>query len=166
MSLSCFDVACVFFWKQGSVFPRFTPHRWLQIVALTTAARFGATAGAASWVPVLLLAQAVHAVTFACHHAACIALIHRFFPDRLRGRGQALYTMLGYGLPGVLGGVSGGWLIDQLGFASVFWASALWGLLAWLCARRAEAEARDGPAPAAASASGTVGPADTADRLK
>lgn len=130
-------VEIAFFWKQGSVFPLFTPHRWLQIVALTTAGRFVATAGAASWAPVLLLAQALHAVTFACHHAACIALIHRFFPDRLRGRGQALYTMLGYGLPGVLGGVAGGWLIDGLGFAAVYWAAAACGLLAWGCARRA-----------------------------
>ena len=130
-------VEIVFFWKQGSVFPLFTPHRWLQIVALTTAARFAATASGAAWVPVLLLAQAVHAVTFACHHAACIALIHRFFPDRLRGRGQALYTMLGYGVPGVLGGVAGGWLIDRMGFASVFWAAALSGLLAWGCATQA-----------------------------
>lgn len=130
-------VEIVFFWKQGSVFPLFTPHRWLQIVALTTVARFAATAGAATWAPVLVLAQAVHAVTFACHHAACIALIHRFFPGRLRGRGQALYTMLGYGLPGVMGGVAGGWLIDRLGFAAVFWAAAASGLLALGCARRA-----------------------------
>ena len=130
-------VEIAFFWKQGSVFPLFTPHRWLQIVALTTVGRFAATAGGAAWVPVLLLAQAVHAVTFACHHAACIALIHRFFPDRLRGRGQALYTMLGYGLPGVLGGIAGGWLIDRMGFAAVFWAAAVCGLLAWACAARA-----------------------------
>jgi PPP family 3-phenylpropionic acid transporter len=30
------------------------------------------------------------------------------FPGRLRGRGQALYTVFGYGIPGVLGGVAGG----------------------------------------------------------
>ena len=45
--------------------------------------------------------------------------------------------MLGYGLPGVLGGVAGGWLIDRLGFAAVYWAAAGCGLLAWGCARRA-----------------------------
>ena len=130
-------VEIAFFWKQGSVFPLFTAHRWLQIVALVTAARFAATAGGAAWVAVLVAAQLVHAVTFACHHAACISLIHRFFPGRLRGRGQALYTMLGYGLPGVVGGVAGGWLIDQQGFASVFWAAALCGVVAWGCACRA-----------------------------
>jgi PPP family 3-phenylpropionic acid transporter len=86
---------------------------------------------------VLVLAQALHAFTFAAHHAACIALVHRHFPGRLRGRGQALYTVLGYGVPGVLGGVAGGWLIEHQGFAAVFWAAALSGLLALLCARRA-----------------------------
>jgi PPP family 3-phenylpropionic acid transporter len=42
------------------------------------------------------------------HHLACIAEVNRLFPGRLRGRGQALYTTLGYGVPGVLGGVGGG----------------------------------------------------------
>jgi PPP family 3-phenylpropionic acid transporter len=130
-------VEIVFFWQQGRVFTRYTPHRWLEIVALVTTGRFVLTAGAASWVPALVLAQLVHAVTFACHHAACIALVTRFFPGRLRGRGQALYTMLGYGAPGVVGGVAGGWLIDRAGYASVFWAAAACGLAAWFCARRA-----------------------------
>ena len=43
-------------------------------------------------------AQLTHAVTFAAHHAACIALVSKHFPGRLRGRGQALYSALGYGL--------------------------------------------------------------------
>ena len=85
----------------------------------------------------LLLAQATHAITFAAHHAACIALVNRLFPGRLRGRGQALYTTLGYGLSGVLGGVGGGWVIAHLGFAAVFWAAAACALLAWACARQA-----------------------------
>jgi hypothetical protein len=59
---------------------------------------------------VLVLAQLTHAITFAAHHLACIAEVNRFFPGRLRGRGQALYTTLGYGVPGVLGGLGGGWL--------------------------------------------------------
>ncbi len=127
-------VEIVFFWTQGRWFPRLTPHRWLQVVALVTAGRFVATAWGGAWAPVLLLAQLTHAVTFAAHHAACISLIQRYFPDRLRGRGQALYTTLGYGLSGVLGGVGGGWIISHWGFATVFWAAALCGVLAWCCA--------------------------------
>jgi PPP family 3-phenylpropionic acid transporter len=87
---------------------------------------------------VLVLAQLLHAVTFAAHHAACIALVQRLFPGRLRGRGQALYTTLGYGISGVMGGLGGGWLIERLGFAAVFWAAALCALLAWACAAACE----------------------------
>lgn len=131
-------VEIAFFWTQGRWFPRLTPHTWLQVVALVTALRFVATAAGGAWAPVLVLAQLTHAITFAAHHAACIALVQRLFPGRLRGRGQALYTTLGYGFSGVLGGVGGGWVISRFGFATVFWAAALSGLLAWWCARRSE----------------------------
>ena len=130
-------VEIVFFWGQGTWFPRLTPHRWLEVVAAVTAARFAATASAGAWAPVLFVAQLTHAITFAAHHAACIALVHRLFPGRLRGRGQALYTTLGYGLSGVLGGVGGGWLIDHQGFAAVFWAATAASGVAWVCARQA-----------------------------
>ncbi len=133
----------IFFLTQARWFPGLSPHGWLQVVALVTAARFVATAAGGAWVPLLVLAQLTHAITFAAHHAACITLVNRLFPGRLRGRGQALYTTLGYGLSGVLGGVGGGWLISHLGFAAVFWAAALCALAAWGCA---SASARHGTA--------------------
>lgn len=123
-----------FFWFQGRWFPLLSPHRWLQVVAVVTALRFVAIAGFGAWPAVLVLAQLTHLITFAAHHLACISLVHRLFPDRLRGRGQALYTTLGYGLSGVAGGVGGGWLISRLGFAAVFWGAALSALLALGCA--------------------------------
>ena len=126
-----------FFWTQGRWASLLEAERWLQVVALATTLRFAAIAVGGRWAVVLVLAQLAHAVSFAAHHAACIALVHKHFPGRLRGRGQALYTVLGYGLSGVLGGIGGGWLIEHLGFASVFWAGALCGLLALLCSRRA-----------------------------
>ena len=130
-------VEIVFFWFQGRWFPQLTAHRWLEVVAAVTTLRFVATAAGGALAPVLLLAQLTHAITFAAHHAACIALVHRLFPGRLRGRGQALYTMLGYGISGVLGGLGGGWIISVFGFQAVFWAAAACGLAAWACARLA-----------------------------
>ena len=128
-------VEIVFFWTQGRWFPMLTPHRWLEVAAGVTALRFVATASGGTLVPVLVLAQMTHALTFAAHHAACITLVHRLFPGRLRGRGQALYTMLGYGFSGVLGGVGGGWVISHFGFAAVFWAAAFSAMVAVACAR-------------------------------
>lgn len=129
-------VEILFFRFQGLFFARLTAPRWLQLVALGTTLRFAATAAGGLWAPLLVLAQALHALTFAAHHASCIVMLHRLFPGRLRGRGQALYTTLGYGIPGVLGGLGGGWLIEQGGHVSVFIVASGCGLLAWGCAVR------------------------------
>jgi MFS transporter, PPP family, 3-phenylpropionic acid transporter len=127
-----------FFWTQGRWFGRMTPHQWLKLVALATALRFAVVAWAGASVAVLVLAQLTHAITFAAHHAACIAMVQRLFPGRARARGHALYTTLGYGLSGVLGGVGGGWVISHWGYAPVFWLAGGCGLLAWWAARRSE----------------------------
>jgi MFS transporter, PPP family, 3-phenylpropionic acid transporter len=132
-------VEIVFFWTQGRWFGRLTPHAWLKVVAVVTSLRFVAVAWGGASMTVLVLAQLTHAITFAAHHAACIALVQRLFPGRLRGRGQALYTTLGYGLSGVLGGVGGGWMIGHFGFSAVFWAAAGFGLCAWWAAVKSEA---------------------------
>lgn len=126
-------VEIVFFATQGRWYRWLTAHGWLQVSASATALRFAAIVAGGVWMPVLVLAQMAHAITFAAHHAACIALVQRHFPGRLRGRGQALYTTLGYGLSGVLGGVGGGWLISHLGYAAVFWAAAGCAVLASGC---------------------------------
>lgn len=130
-------VEILFFWTQGRFFARLPPLGWLQLAAWVSVARFSLTAGLGGWLPALLLAQVLHAVTFAAQHAACIAMIHRHFPGSLRGRGQALYTVLGYGCSGVLGGLGGGWLGSRQGFAAVFWAAAVVSLLAVLALRQA-----------------------------
>ena len=85
---------------------------------------------------VLMLAQALHAITFAAHHTVCIALVSHHFPGRLRGRGQALYSVLGYGLSGVIGGLAGGVVSSAWGLASVFWLSSACALLAMVYALR------------------------------
>jgi MFS transporter, PPP family, 3-phenylpropionic acid transporter len=82
----------------------------------------------------LLLAQALHALTFAANHTVCVALLSHYFPGQLRGRGQALYTVIAYGLPGVLGGLAGGLLSDNFGLQSVYWVSSLTALMATLAA--------------------------------
>jgi len=130
-----------FFMTQGRWAPRLTPHGWLLLAAGVSALRFATMAWAGPLPWLLVLAQLTHAITFAGHHAGCIALVGRYFPGRLRGRGQALYSALGYGLSGLVGGVGGGWLIGHLGFAGLYWAAALAALAGLACAwaaRRAD----------------------------
>jgi MFS transporter, PPP family, 3-phenylpropionic acid transporter len=113
-------VEIAFFWTQGHWFARWSAHTWLVAAALASVLRFAAMATlGGSWL-VLVLAQSLHAITFAAHHAACISVIDRHFPGPLRGRGQALYTTLGYGLSGVIGGVEGGAISQRWGFPAVF----------------------------------------------
>jgi PPP family 3-phenylpropionic acid transporter len=130
-----------FFWTQGHWFERLSMHNWLLLAAGVSALRFGAMAAFGHWMVVLVLTQMTHAITFAAQHAACITLVSRYFPGRLRGRGQALYTTLGYGVSGVVGGVAGGALIERWGYAAVFWASSIAALLAMLCLLRSRRHA-------------------------
>lgn len=127
-----------FFWWQGRFFERLTPYAWLKWAAAASLLRFAATAALAAQFPVLLLAQTLHALTFAAQHAACVTLIARHFPGALRGRGQALYAVLGYGLSGVSGGIAGGWLSSRYGLSAVFWAAAVAAGVGWYCAARAQ----------------------------
>lgn len=127
----------VFFWWQGRFFARFAVHAWLQVAALAAMLRFAGTAAFGAHLAVLVLLQLLHALSFAAHHAACIACVNQYFAGALRARGQALYTVLGYGCPGVIGGVAGGWLGERLGFGSVFWAATAAAAVAWACARHA-----------------------------
>ena len=109
---------------QGRWVQRLPMHGWLALAALASVLRFAAIAAFAGNAAVLVVAQLLHALTFAAQHSACIAVISRHFPGRLRSRGQALYTVLGYGASGVLGGVAGGALSERFGFAWVFWAAS------------------------------------------
>lgn len=121
------------FYFQGRWLPRLSLSHWLLLAAALTALRMGLMV---AWpvLPVLLLAQALHAVTFAAHHTACIALLSHHFPGRLRGRGQALYAVVGYGVAGVSGGLGGGWVSAHWGLGSVYVVATLTGLVATACA--------------------------------
>ena len=141
-------VEIVFFWFQGRWFERLTLHGWLVAAAGVAMLRFAGVALFGNSLGLLALTQLTHAVTFAAHHAACIALIHRHFPGALRARGQALYSTLGYGLSGVVGGLAGGVLSEHLGFAAVFWAGSAMAAVGAMCAlRAAHHERAAAPAP-------------------
>jgi PPP family 3-phenylpropionic acid transporter len=123
------------FFTQSRWLPRWRLSAWLMICAAVMALRMVMTAGAGDHLWVLLLAQCLHALTFAAHHTVCIAWLSQHFPGQLRGRGQALYTVIAYGLPGVVGGLAGGVISSHWGLNSIFWLSVpislISGLLAW-----------------------------------
>jgi PPP family 3-phenylpropionic acid transporter len=127
----------VWFFTQGRWLPLLSLHAWLMLGAALGMLRFGVIAGLAASLAMLVLAQALHAITFAAHHTACVALLNQHFAARLRGRGQALYTIVGYGLTGVVGGFGGGALASRFGYGLLFWLALGCSALALLAAWRA-----------------------------
>jgi PPP family 3-phenylpropionic acid transporter len=116
-------VEVLWFFNQSRWLPRVPLTGWLVACSAVMLLRMGMTATWADVLWVLLLAQTLHAITFATHHTVCIALISHHFPGRMRGRGQALYTVMAYGFPGVIGALLGGLLSERWGLQSVFVAS-------------------------------------------
>ncbi|HEY8358507.1 MAG TPA: MFS transporter [Ramlibacter sp.] len=129
-------VEIAWFYAQGRLIGRWPMERWLVICGAATLLRMLMIAGLSGWLAALFAAQLLHALTFASHHTACIALVSKHFPGRLRGRGQALFTVIGYGLGGMLGVLAGGAVAARWGFQVMFAAASVLALLATVCAAR------------------------------
>lgn len=129
-------VEIAWFFTQSRWMPLLPLTGWLILCGLAMSVRMAVTATWAGSLAFLLLSQGLHALTFAAHHTTCIALVSHYFPARLRGRGQALFTVIGYGVSGVIGGLVGGYLAQCWGLASVYWAACMAAALATLSAWR------------------------------
>ena len=123
-------VEVVWFFTQGRWLPLLPLTGWLILASSLMAGRMVVTASLPHVLWLLFAVQALHAVTFAAHHSVSIALLSEFFPARTRARGQALYSMVGYGLSGVVAGLLGGWVSTTWGLHAVFWVSCGAALLA------------------------------------
>lgn len=85
---------------------------------------------------VLLFVQLLHAATFALFHGCAMVMMNDMFPPRFRGRGLALYSSLGFGVGGAVGGLAAGMLWDMTGPVATFgFGSGLAGLALLLAAR-------------------------------
>ena len=84
--------------------------------------------------PLVLLAQLMHAATFGTFHAAAIHLIHHYFVGRHQGRGQALYSSISFGAGGAFGSLLSGYLWTGIGPASTYLVAAAYALLAVIVA--------------------------------
>ncbi len=127
-------IEIAWFFSQGRWLPLLPMSAWLVVCALVACLRFALTAGLGDVLWLLFAAQAMHAITFAAHHTVCTALLAQHFPGNLRGRAQALYTVLGYGVPGVFGSWAGGLISAAYGMQLLFWISSGLALLTTGCA--------------------------------
>jgi PPP family 3-phenylpropionic acid transporter len=111
------------------------PH-WLVLCGVAGVLRMGIIAGLGGSMAALVVAQLLHALSFAAHHATCIAMVTRHFPGRLRGRGQALFTVIGYGFGGVLGVLAGGAIAQRFGYVAMFLVATAVSVVATGCSWR------------------------------
>ncbi len=73
--------------------------------------------------PMLFLAQLIHAFSFGMFHSVGISLVHEYFTGSHQGRGQALYSSVSFGAGVAVGSLISGMLWDKWG-ASVLFAFA------------------------------------------
>jgi PPP family 3-phenylpropionic acid transporter len=105
--------------------------RTLMIISLLLAAlRWVLVALFPSVMPVILLSQLLHAASFGAMHATGITLVHRFFISKHQGKGQALFSSLGFGLGGSLGALVSGYVWAPFGPELTFLLAACACLLA------------------------------------
>ena len=81
---------------------------------------------------VLILAQILHAATFGSFHVASVELVSVHFNREHHSRGQSIYNSITYGLGGTIGGLGGGFMIDQYGAASTFMFSSILPLIGFI----------------------------------
>ena len=113
----------IFFYFQSKVLSRVDPEVVLQ-------ASFGlgvilfALMAFLPFTSILIIAQIMHAGTFAAHHSAATKLLQRWFTGPLQARGQALMATVSYGFGGTLGGLFAGWIWESSQPRDVFVVSA------------------------------------------
>ena len=78
----------------------------------------------ADYLPLLLVAQLLHAATFGIYHAVAIQLIHRNFTGKNQGRGQALYSSISFGAGGAIGSLYSGYIWSSAGSTVTFYVAA------------------------------------------
>ncbi|MEP3561435.1 MAG: MFS transporter [Marinobacter sp.] len=86
--------------------------RWALIAELTAV------------VPVLIVAQLLHAASYGVLHAVSVQYVQGFFGKHHHGQGQALYSGLTFGAGGALGAWMSGFLVDGFSTAAAFWGGA------------------------------------------
>jgi len=83
----------------------------------------------------LLFAQLLHAASFGTFHAAAIAWVHHYFVGKNQGRGQALYSSIGFGAGGAIGSLFSGYFWLSPGPTATFFMAAMVTFLAFFIAK-------------------------------
>lgn len=113
------------FLTQRRLFERVSASLLLVLSIATAALRFGLTAwagalGGPAAFALLVLCQAMHAITFGLHHSASMRLLQRQFPDGQLAGATAVYLAATYGAGGAGGAVVAALVWDGWGAPATF----------------------------------------------
>lgn len=128
-------VEIAFFYCQMPLFRRFGVKRIMLFTLAAAALRFALVGMAAHILVLLIVAQVLHAATFAAHHSAAMLSLQRWFSGPLQARGQALYVAISYGLGGSFGGFLLSVFWGEGDGRAVFLVAALLAAAGFFCAR-------------------------------
>jgi MFS transporter, PPP family, 3-phenylpropionic acid transporter len=135
----------MFVWLARNPF-RARLHRQLLVSAALTTVRWLLIGAGVASPTLLVLAQLLHAASYALFHATILQYLFELFPGSLSARGQALYASVSYGMGGALGSFLAGRTWSWLGEAETFYAAAVLPLVC-LCVVAATRSLRRSGAP-------------------
>jgi PPP family 3-phenylpropionic acid transporter len=115
-------------------------HKWLPKLGIKVVLLISAFLGAVRWVLValfpthlelMLIAQLFHAASFGSFHVSAIAWVHHHFTGKHQGRGQALYSSVGFGAGGAIGSLYSGYFWVMPGPTATFLTAGAISFLAF-----------------------------------
>lgn len=104
--------------------PKYGAKALLVFALVASTARWLMIAGFAGKMVILLFAQVLHLASFGIYHAVAVTFVHRTFTGPLQGRGQALYSSLGFGAGGAAGSLVAGYTWTAISPAAIFVVAA------------------------------------------
>ncbi len=113
---------------------RYSLSSLMQLALAATVVRWGLTGLMAENLAVLVFCQTLHFAGFGLFHAVAVVLVHRWFRGRLQGRGQALYSSIGFGVGGAIGSFYSGYAWQGVGPSGTFLIAAGLALAGWALA--------------------------------
>jgi PPP family 3-phenylpropionic acid transporter len=122
------------FYFQAPLFKRWGAMRMMYLALGVAVVRFVMIGAGSHMLWLLIVAQVLHAVTFALHHSSSVMTLQRWFSGPLQARGQALYMSISYGVGGSLGGLFLAQWWERVGAESVYYVAAVLALLSALAA--------------------------------
>jgi len=115
---------------------------WLVIISMLFSVRWLLMSFAVSALQVVFI-QLLHSVTFGGYYYMGTQLTSHLVPSQYRSSGQAIYGLTWGGVSGIVAGVIGGWMFEQLGpsmlYSITFWmtiAGVVGFLLLWQVYKR------------------------------